>query len=173
MRPHPVFSSLRPPLLATLLLAAGPAGAADPVGVDTCRKCHPAAVAVWEKGPHAKAERGLGPRADEKACRACHAPLRGAKQAGVSCEACHGAGGHYAKGFVMRDAELSRAVGLVVPGEKECRACHTSTSPALLPFDFAAKVALLEHGKADREARKAPPAGTKLEAPAKAGGGRR
>jgi hypothetical protein len=142
-------------LVAALALsAAGPARAADPVGVEACRQCHPRAVAVWEAGPHARAERGLGTRPTEPACLVCHAPLRDARQVGVTCEACHGAGEHYAKSYVMRDRELARAVGLVMPGEKECRACHDAQSPSLAPFDFARAVKLTAHGKADREARK-------------------
>jgi hypothetical protein len=170
------------PLLAALAVA-GPARAADPVGVDACRQCHPKAVAIWEAGPHARAERGLGTRQHEPACLVCHAPLREAKQVGVGCEACHGAGEHYAKSYVMRDPELARAVGLVMPGEKECRACHDPQSPSLAPFDFTRAAKLVEHGAADRAARKAkvegrpvpaskPPAPTprppaKLDRPAK------
>jgi hypothetical protein len=141
-------------LVAPVFLAAGPASASAPVGVETCRKCHPAAVEVWEQGPHARAERNLGTRAGEKACLICHAPLKQAKQVGVSCETCHGNGEHYAKSFVMRDHELSRLVGLVTPGEKACRTCHDATSPSLEPFDYGKKLPLLEHGRADREARR-------------------
>lgn len=149
-------SAALPPLFAALALAAaGPAAAQDPVGVEACRACHPQAVASWEAGPHARAERGLGDRRNEPACVVCHAPLREHRQAGVTCEACHGAGEHYATAYVMRDRELSRAVGLVVPGEKECRACHDAQSPSLAPFDYARKMAFIAHGKADREARKA------------------
>lgn len=152
------MTRLRPsaalPFLAAALLA-GPAFAeGTTAGVQACRACHPRAVAVWEKSPHARAEGGLGARANEPACKLCHAPLREAGQVGVTCEACHGPGAHYAKAFVMRDRELARAVGLVIPGNRECRTCHDSTSPSLEPFDFATKLKLIEHGRADREARK-------------------
>ena len=154
-------------LVAPVFLAAGPASAAAPVGVETCRKCHPAAVEVWEQDPHARAERNLGKRAREKACLVCHAPLKQAKQAGVSCEACHGNGEHYAKSFVMRDKELSRLVGLTTPGEKACRACHDATSPTLEPFDYGKNLPLLlEHGRADREARRSGVAKAKAPNPA-------
>lgn len=163
------------PLLAALaLLAPLPAGAAaKPVGVEACGRCHPEAVAVWKAGPHARAEQGLGTRGEERACLVCHGPLREAKQAGVGCEACHGSGEHYAKRYVMRDRELARAVGLVMPGEKECRACHDATSPSLIPFDYATKLKLVQaHGRADREARKAAKIPAAAAPPAAPGGTR-
>jgi hypothetical protein len=168
----PLPSVVLPFLVVPVFLAAGPASAAEPVGVETCRRCHPAAVEVWEQGPHARAERNLGTRSGEKACLVCHAPLKKAGQAGVSCETCHGNGEHYAKSFVMRDRELSRLVGLTTPGEKACRACHDSTSPSLEPFDYGKKLPLLDHGRADREARRSGTVGAKAQSPAPANRGK-
>jgi hypothetical protein len=73
----------------------------------------------------------------------------------VGCEACHGPGRLYAARYVMRDAELARALGLVVPGEKGCLACHGESTPSLQRFDFARKVKLIWHG----EPKAAAPAG--------------
>jgi hypothetical protein len=64
---------------------------------------------------------------------------------GIGCEACHGAGQYYSPVYVMRDAELARGVGLVDPGQKSCLVCHTADAPSLTPFDFAAKVKLIDH----------------------------
>jgi hypothetical protein len=63
----------------------------------------------------------------------------------VSCEACHGPGAIYAARYVMRDAELARAVGLVDPGEKTCLACHTDSTPSLEKFVYQKKLPLIVH----------------------------
>jgi hypothetical protein len=135
-------------LLAPALALAAPsfARAGDLVGPETCRACHPAAFAAWAESPHARALESLPParRADRR-CLSCHAPAAEAGQAGVSCEACHGPGRAYAARYVMRDEELARAVGLVVPGEKACLACHTEHTPSLKRFDFQQKRALIAH----------------------------
>ena len=122
--------------------------AGDLVGPETCKACHPAAYAAWREGPHARALDSLVPasRADRR-CLSCHAPAAEAGQAGVGCEACHGPGRLYAARHVMRDAELARALGLVVPGEKGCLACHGESTPSLQKFDFSRKVKLIRHGE--------------------------
>ena len=132
------------PLLA--LVAPTPARGGDLVGPETCRACHPAAFAAWADSPHARALESLPParRADRR-CLSCHAPAAEAGQAGVSCEACHGPGRLYAARYVMRDDELARAVGLVIPGEKACLACHTEHTPSLRGFDYQQKRALIAH----------------------------
>ena len=56
-----------------------------------------------------------------------------------------GAGQYYSPNYVMKDAELARAVGLIDPGSKSCLVCHTSDSPSLTPFDYAARVKLIDH----------------------------
>jgi hypothetical protein len=45
----------------------------------------------------------------------------------------------------MRDAELARALGLTVPGERACAACHTEATPSLKKFDHQQKVKLIAH----------------------------
>ncbi|HTP24128.1 MAG TPA: multiheme c-type cytochrome, partial [Anaeromyxobacteraceae bacterium] len=165
-------ASLRPTVvLAVLWLVAWPAGGAERVGSETCRACHQAAYQIWKASPHARASENLTPaqRADLR-CAFCHAPdraraaleegpfqrgdqgaapgfgdLASVVEGGVGCEACHGAGQYYTPSYVMRDSELARAVGLVDPGEKSCRVCHSGESPSLTPFDFAAKVKLIDH----------------------------
>jgi hypothetical protein len=149
-------------LLAIAALAAAPAlaGAADLVGPETCKACHPAAYAAWREGPHARALEGLPERSrTDRRCLSCHAPAAEAGQAGVGCEACHGPGRHYAARYVMRDAELARALGLVIPGEKGCLACHGESTPSLQKFDFSRKVKLIRHGEPQGPAAAAGPAG--------------
>ncbi len=163
-------------LLAVCLPAL--ASAAERVGSETCKSCHAAAYDAWRASAHAKAAEALSPaQREDPRCTHCHAPdLARALQdsyamgrepgaaphaeGGVTCEACHGAGQYYSPSYVMRDAELARAVGLVDPGQKSCLACHTADSPSLLPFDFASKVKLIDHWtlgapKKDKAERKA------------------
>ncbi len=134
--------------IAAAVLLPALALAGDLVGPETCRACHPAAYASWREGPHGRALDGLPPtrRADRR-CLGCHSPDAEAGQAGVGCEACHGPGRLYAASYVMRDRELARALGLVVPGEKGCLACHGESTPSLQKFDYARKVKLIRHGE--------------------------
>lgn len=135
-------------LAIAAVLAPALALAGDLVGPETCKACHPAAYAAWRTGPHARALEGLPERSRaDRRCLSCHSPAQEAGQAGVGCEACHGPGRLYAASYVMRDAELARALGLVVPGEKGCLACHTEATPSLQRFDFARKVKLIWHGE--------------------------
>ncbi|HEX8909445.1 MAG TPA: multiheme c-type cytochrome [Anaeromyxobacteraceae bacterium] len=144
--------------LALLALVPALAAGADQVGAETCKACHPAAYEAWRDGPHARALATLTPaqRADRR-CTVCHAPDLDRGVSGVTCETCHGGGRLYARSYVMRDRELARAVGLVDPGERSCRACHTESAPGLTRFDYARKLQLIEHGgdRAGRGARRA------------------
>jgi hypothetical protein len=143
------------PLLFLLVLLPAAAQAADVVGPETCKACHPRAYDAWKESPHARALESL-PEARRKdaRCTSCHAPDIDKDVAGVTCEACHGGGRVYAQAFIMRDRELARAVGLVDPGEKSCLGCHTDTAPSLVRFDFNKKMPIIEH----REPREPPPA---------------
>lgn len=144
---------LRALLLSTLVPAV--AGAGDKVGPETCKACHPAAYEAWLAGPHARSLETLPARSREDArCLACHAPDRGAGIGGVSCEACHGPGRIYAAPYVMRDPELARAVGLLVPDEKICLGCHTDSTPSLVRFEHARKLPLIDHWSRERAARR-------------------
>ncbi len=138
-------------LLASVLLAAlAPPSthAGDKVGPEACRACHPSAYEAWLATPHARARESLPEKSrGEPRCLSCHAPDADDGLAGVSCEACHGPGRLYAAPYVMRDAELARAVGLQDPGEKTCLACHTESTPSLVKFEFDRKLALIRHGE--------------------------
>jgi hypothetical protein len=163
--------------LAAILIAVAPAlvgaGAtsAPTVGPETCKACHPAAYEAWRTGPHARAFDSLPERnRKDKRCLSCHAPLIEDGFVAVGCESCHGGGAAYSARYVMRDPELSRAVGLLDPDEKSCGACHNESTPSLMKFEYARKLPLIEHWVAEREAAKAraepPPAATKPPAPA-------
>jgi hypothetical protein len=128
---------------------------------------------IWLEGPHAKAyealasdkakeiakEKGIenAQKADE--CLKCHvtghgaaAELLGEKYAatdGVGCESCHGAGGDYYKKTTMVaviTGEIEAAsVGLTLPNEKTCTACHNDKSPTFVEFDFEKMAAKIAH----------------------------
>jgi hypothetical protein len=164
--------------LSSIACLSALALAADRVGSESCAVCHAKAYQSWRVDPHARAAQSLTEAQKQNpGCTICHSPelfqrtLAAAAQApvplqdngrletGVGCESCHGAGQYYSPSYVMRDAELARAVGLVDPGQKSCLSCHGVSSPSLAPFDFAAKVKLIDHWTAEREARTQPKAG--------------
>lgn len=149
------------PARALALILAAPAiamaSATFPtVGPETCKACHPAAYEAWRTGPHARAFDSLPERnRKDPRCLSCHAPLVEDGFVAVGCETCHGAGGAYSARYVMRDPELSRAVGLLDPGEKGCGGCHNESTPSLNKFEYARKLPLIEHWNAERAAWKA------------------
>jgi hypothetical protein len=136
-------------LAAVLGLAAITARAlasGDTVGPETCKACHPAAYEAWRASAHARARDSLPERQrNDPRCLSCHAPQLEDGLAGVTCEACHGPGRLYSARYVMRDAELARAVGLVEPTERSCLACHTDSTPSLERFEHAKKLPLIRH----------------------------
>lgn len=143
---------MRPLLLLAALFPL--AAAAQAVGAEACRACHPRAYDAWKEGPHARALTGVPEaRRRDPRCASCHAPDPDRPGEGVGCESCHGGGRLYAQSYVMRDRELARAVGLLDAGEKTCLACHTDASPSLTRFEYAKKLPLIEHGeRAERPA---------------------
>ncbi|MFN7131748.1 MAG: cytochrome c family protein [Myxococcales bacterium] len=146
-------------LLATfglLIAATSSALAADFIGPESCRTCHPAAYEQWKKTPHARAMDALTPQQKrDPRCVSCHSPDESRGVSGVSCESCHGGGQYYYPSYVMKDPELARAVGLVDPSQKMCVKCHDANAPSLKPFDFAARLKAIDHWTVEREAKKA------------------
>lgn len=70
-------------------------------------------------------------------------------KANVGCEMCHGAGGEY-KSKKNMDAVFAgtvepAAVGLVIPKEQVCLACHNENNPTHPGFDFETMVAKIAH----------------------------
>lgn len=140
------------------------ATAHDFLGSESCQACHPDAYAAWQGTAHARARDVLSAAQQKDArCLSCHSPNQvEQKVAHVACESCHGGGQYYSARFVMKDAELSRLVGLSDPGEKACRGCHDGSSPSLRPFDFKEKLKAIDHWTVERQKRKA---AEKAEAP--------
>jgi len=131
------------------------ARAADFVGAESCKACHPEAYAAWKQSKHARALEPLSAVQQKDArCLSCHAPNQVDQHAvQISCETCHGGGQYYGTSYVMKDPELARLVGLVDPSEKGCRTCHDTSSPSLKPFDFVEKLKLIDHWSAERARR--------------------
>lgn len=146
-------------VLALTLLApalASAQAAAGYVGNESCKVCHAEAYEAWRAGPHARATTSLtGNASRDGRCLSCHAPQQDKGVAAVGCETCHGPGQFYSPAYVMKDSELSRAVGLDDPGEKSCRVCHDASSPSLKPFDFKQKVQLIDHWSASKAKKQA------------------
>ena len=148
---------MRLPVSTTLALAivifARPGDASVRfVGAAECGSCHAAEFDEWRRSPHAVALSRLSKAESADArCRGCHtmAPAeRDVALEGVQCEACHGAGRHYAPAHVMKDPMLRDLLGLEKIDAKTCANCHRSDTPGIAPFDFAAKVGLVSHGSA-------------------------
>lgn len=157
-------------LLPVLLAFSGVATAADFVGPESCKGCHPAAYEAWQQSKHARAMDSLSDAQKKDArCLTCHAPDQAEQGvAHVTCETCHGGGQYYSPNYVMKDAELARLVGLVDPSEKQCRTCHDASSPSLRPFDFKESLKAIDHWSADRAGKNARAQATPQQHPAPA-----
>lgn len=136
------------------------------VGNKTCAMCHKGAAKgeiheKWLASKHAKAFAVLPAEGKTNPkCFSCHTTGAGktggydpaAKNAadleGVGCESCHGAGSDY-KAVHGKDKAKALTLGMVVPTEATCKACHAGAVPeghkALPKFDFAAAKVKIEH----------------------------
>lgn len=156
-------------LTGALALLPGVASAGQElIGAERCGTCHVAEYEDWKKSGHAEALARLSQsQQQDPVCRSCH--TTGARKddpalSGVQCESCHGAGSLYAPAHVMRDPALAELLGLEKVSATTCAPCHTASSPKVRPFDYAAAVQKIAHGKtkkvsaAPAEAPKAAPA---------------
>lgn len=151
--------------LALALSLSGAALAADFLGPESCKGCHPAAYEAWMQSKHARAGDSLSEAQQKDArCLSCHSPDQGSQGVShVTCETCHGGGQYYSPGYVMKDAELARLVGLVDPSEKACRNCHDASSPSLKPFNFVESLKAIDHWSAERTGKSARAEGASSE----------
>jgi len=149
------FRRSAPLCLVLVVLASMGAAAADFLGSESCKGCHPDAYAAWRGSKHARSMESLTAEQQKEArCTTCHAPnLADQGMASIGCETCHGGGQYYAPAYVMKDPELARLVGLVDPSEKSCRSCHEASSPSLRPFQFSEKLKAMDHWSAERQRR--------------------
>lgn len=153
-------------ILAFILVKAAFAADHEYVGIKRCVMCHKSEskgnqYGQWLSTKHAKAYETLGtPLAQETAkkagvsgnpqeaaaCLKCHVTAYGvessllgegfAKEAGVQCEACHGAGGDYLPISIMKDRAKAIEMGMVIPTEETCVNCHNPESPNYKSFNF-------------------------------------
>ena len=152
------------------------------VGPDRCSECHEEQAAAWvetrmarsfealRRGACIKEKElaGLDPDTDythDEECLPCHTTGYGKvggfvsieetpEMAGVTCEACHGAGGRYV-GTVMDtdeptfDTRDAQEAGLIYPPTaRVCRQCHNEDSPFVdlaYVFDYDERVSSGTH----------------------------
>lgn len=130
------------------------------IGAAKCKMCHNKAnkgeqFNKWSEGPHANAMKALsGDEAKDPKCLKCHSTAGSVEKGmiatltveeGVSCESCHGPGSAYKGASVMKNRELSKQKGLILPDEKVCIACHNEESPDFKGFDYAEYFAKIAH----------------------------
>jgi hypothetical protein len=130
-----------------------PVAAHNFIGAQRCASCHAFEFEVWEHSAHAKSHLALSAeQLKDSKCNTCHTNVQDAdpKFAGVQCEQCHGAGKYYQPTYVMKDHDLSRAVGLLETPPNSCQACHTAGTPSVVPFDYKSQWAPIDHGKQAR-----------------------
>ncbi len=136
------------------------------IGVKKCAMCHKSEAkgnqyGKWLSTEHSKAYEVLctaqaqetakkvgisGNPQESPVCLKCHTTGYGvdssllgegfAKENGVQCETCHGAGGDYASISVMKDKAKAIQAGLVMPTEEVCVKCHNTQSPNFKEFNF-------------------------------------
>ncbi len=130
------------------------------VGAATCALCHNQVHSNWSGTHHAQAFQSLknAGQSTNTLCLTCHSVGHGqdggfvdeattAALEGVQCESCHGAGGAYARDFIMKDRPLAKALGLLAPGEARCKTCHVGHGAGGEGFDYARKVQAIIHWK--------------------------
>jgi hypothetical protein len=111
---------------------------------NACRKCHEPVYDAWARTKHASALGRLSVAEQEQPCVGCH--VTGAKtrlldgpkvlNAGVQCEACHGAAAAHV-------ADPKVRTGLVrKPASSTCEECHSSKGPHFKGFWYDAMAGL-------------------------------
>ncbi|UCF66610.1 MAG: hypothetical protein JSV80_12570 [Acidobacteriota bacterium] len=72
------------------------------IGSEKCGMCHKVQLKSWAETAHAKLAHPL------------------------ECESCHGPGSEYKKMSIMKDPELAKQAGLIMPGKEFCVVCHVA-----------------------------------------------
>ncbi|MBS1261944.1 MAG: Perchlorate reductase subunit gamma [Calditrichaeota bacterium] len=143
------------------------------ISMRKCSMCHKGErkgniYEIWEASRHAKAfetlagekalaiakEKGIENPQQAGECLQCHVTGYGEDESltadlemanGVTCQACHGAGGDYAKMSTMKDLKASVAAGMVADPKQQCVECHNENSPTYKPFDFEKSWEKIKH----------------------------
>lgn len=161
------------PMILCFAVSAG-AAEHSYVGVKKCAMCHKGernnmVYEKWQEAKHASAwtilasdraqevaaEMGVdGDPQQSGACLSCHTTGYGADASltvklsvedGVSCEACHGAGGDYAKKPIMQDHAKSVAKGMIGDPSQICVECHKEELAHVGAFDYTERWAKITH----------------------------
>ncbi len=135
----------------------------DYSGIKSCKMCHKGEkkgmiYEKWAGEKHSTATETIitEGEGENAKCLGCHSTGYGkggydpaaenkAQFAGVTCEACHGAGKDYKKMSVMKDHDASVAAGLVIPTEETCTGCHNNSHHEDMTFDFAKQWEQIKH----------------------------
>jgi hypothetical protein len=143
------------------------------IGADKCKMCHnkPATgdqYAKWAVSLHAKAlksltskeaveyaqKNGIANAAKDQKCLKCHSTFNAVKEnlrggilpdEGVSCETCHGPGSAYKSPSIMKNLELAKKNGLIIPTKEVCLGCHNKENPFFKEFNYEAALAKIAH----------------------------
>ena len=134
-------------ILLTLCFSSSFAQQATYIGASKCKMCHLSQYKTWSESSHAKALGSLGDGANStnQKCLSCHTINPTLQLEGVSCEVCHGAGSMYKSS--MRDIEVSKKNGLIIPSEELCKKCHNTNSPNYKGFDYKTALEKISHKK--------------------------
>jgi hypothetical protein len=89
------------------------------IGAGKCKICHKLQFNSWSETAHAL------------------------RTPPLDCESCHGPGSEYKKKSIMKDPELARAAGMVIPEAAFCEQCHTQ--------DWTDEMLTLAHDHKDEE----------------------
>src|SRR5687768_16387241 len=89
-------------LLPLVLALSGAAEAADLLGPESCKGCHPVAYEAWMQSKHARSTDSLSEtQKKDSRCLSCHAPEQASQGVShVTCETCHGGGQYYSPAYV-------------------------------------------------------------------------
>ena len=137
--------------VVAVFLFASPLQAGEPknLGPQQCASCHTQQTEEWQGHRHAKAFDTL-PENERlnPLCLSCHAPDPERREAGVTCEACHGAGSEYAVDHIMRDPYLRGFLGLKKVEVATCARCHQGAhTTKLKPVDVLKLWNQLHHSR--------------------------
>ena len=122
----------------------GVAPAAEYSWANACRKCHEPVYEAWSRTKHASALVRLSAAEQEQDCVGCHVTgpksrvLDGTQvlNAGVQCEACHGAAAAHVANPQVRTGLVRK------PSSATCEECHSTKSPRFKGFYYDAMAGL-------------------------------